>query len=328
MTIKILKPGILDTLQDRGRFGYASWGVNSNGAMDQFALSVANALVGNDIENPVMEIHFPGPEILFSSDALISITGAEFSASVNDQLLPSWKSIQLSAGSVLRFTRKQKGMRCYLAIHGGFQVDPWLGSVSTNLKAHTGGLDGRGLKKNDEVGIKSGYLTSRLEKKFSILPWTANASHVYNDNQPILFTPGIEWEWLEESGKKTILSKEFSIASSSDRMATFLLHDQLQFKRTDQLLSSAVTFGTIQALPSGKLCVLMADHQTTGGYPRVGHIISAHLPRFAQLSPSENFSFKQVSVEEAEKMLFSLQSSVMALKISLKEKLNHRYGVD
>lgn len=323
-----MKTGILDTLQDRGRFGFAKWGINSNGAMDQFAMNVANALVGNDHGIAVMEIHFPGPEILFSTDALVSLTGADFSANVNDQPIPIWKSIQLSSGSVLRFSRKLKGMRCYLAIHGGFEVAPWLGSVSTNLKSHTGGFEGRGLKKNDELTINSGWLTSRLKKKLSILPWSANTNHVYDDNEPILFTAGNEWGWLDESSQKNVLSGKFSIASSSDRMGIFLLHETLQFKRTEQLLSSAVTFGTIQALPSGKLCVLMADHQTTGGYPRVGHIISSHLPRFAQLSPGEKFSLKKVSVEEAEKMLFSLQSSAMALATSLKEKLNHRYAVD
>lgn len=296
--------------------------------MDQFAMNVANSLVGNEPDSAVIEIHFPGPEIQFSSNALISLTGADFSANVNGQPVPVWKTIQLPSGSVLSFSRKQKGMRCYLAIHGGFELQDWLGSMSTNLRSHTGGFNGRALKKNDELSIRRTQLASKLESTLAILPWTANVSHVYPNSHPIFFTKGNEWEWLEEQSRQTISSEKFLVDPASDRMATFLRHGPLALQRKEQLLSSAVVFGTIQCLPSGKLCVLMADHQTTGGYPRVGHIITAHLPRFAQLSPGENFSLEQTAVEDAEKMLFSLHSSVVTLTSSLREKLNHRYGID
>ena len=328
MKIKMGKTGILDTLQDEGRFGFSKWGINTNGAMDRFAMAAANALVGNNPNTAVMEIHFPGPELVFPSAALISLAGADFSAVISDQNIPVWKTIQVSSGSVLRFSRKQKGMRSYLAIHGGFEVTPWLGSISTNIKSHTGGWEGRSLKKNDELPIGVGPMSTRINNELVIFPWSVNASPVYDESGPVDFAFGNEWSWLDHASQSSFAKHQFSILPSSDRMATFLAHDTLHLKHTRQLLSSAVTVGTIQALPSGKLCVLMSDHQTTGGYPRVGHIISAHLPRFAQLSPGDTFTFQHTSIKEAEKMLFSLQSSVMALTTSLKHKLHKHYGVD
>lgn len=325
--IRILKTGILDTFQDNGRFGFAKWGVNTNGAMDQFALGTANALVGNELDTNVLEIHFPGPEILFLSDSLICLTGADFAPTINGTTIPVWKSIHVQAGAVLGFAKKVKGMRSYLSVHGGFNLPAWLGSASTNLKSKTGGLDGRALKKGDEIAFNERKLIPKTTTDLIIFPWSVNHSFVYS-NEPVQIIPGSEWNWLDQNSARVIVSDKVAVESSSDRMASFLRHDPIKFVRRDQLLSSAVTFGTIQALPSGKLCVLMADHQTTGGYPRVAHIISAHLPKFSQLSPGETFTFSQTTVEEAEKMLLSLQSSLLSLNKNLQEKLFNHYGVN
>src|SRR5688500_7585274 len=135
MSVKIVKAGILDTVQDSGRIGYARWGINPNGAMDPFAMAVSNALVGNETNLAVFELHFPAAEFLFQHRALISLTGADFSPTLNGHPIPLWRTIEVGAASVLKFTRKQKGMRCYLSIHGGLDIPNWLGSLSTNLKA-------------------------------------------------------------------------------------------------------------------------------------------------------------------------------------------------
>jgi antagonist of KipI len=325
--IGILKSGILDTFQDVGRFGFAKWGVNNNGAMDTFASRVANALVGNALEATVLEIHFPGPEVIFLSDSLICLTGADFAPSINGTLVPVWKSIQVPAGAVLTFEKKVKGMRSYLSIHGGFDLSAWLSSSSTNLKSKTGGLHGRALKQGDEIASNEPKLILKNNSGVTVFPWSVNHSFVYSDER-VKIVRGNEWDWLDETSARQLLSGEITVESSSDRMASFLRHDPIKFVRNDQLLSSAVTFGTIQALPSGKLCVLMADHQTTGGYPRIAHIASAHLPKFSQLRPGEMFTISQTTVEEAEKMLLSLQSSLQSLQKNLHEKLLRHYGVN
>jgi antagonist of KipI len=328
MNVRITKSGLLDTLQDEGRFGYAKWGINTNGVMDLFAMAAANALVANDLQTPVIEMHFPAGEVFFSAPALIAIAGADFSPAINGIAVPRWKSVEVAAGSLLTFSKKTKGVRCYLSIHGGFDIASWLGSASTNLKSMTGGFNGRALKKNDLLEIKSGRFEPNFKDELKIFPWSVNSNEIYND-QPVMITRGKEWEWLTTSSQDLITSARFAIAPNSDRMALFLQqHEVVQFQRTEQLLSSAVSFGTIQALPSGNLCVLMADHQTTGGYARVAHVISAHHPRLAQITPGEEFSFKETSIEEAEKMLFSLRSSIIELAKSLKEKLFHHYGFD
>lgn len=324
--IKIIKAGILDTVQDDGRFGFAKWGINSNGAMDHFARAVGNALIGNAPGTAVIEMHFPAPQILFSSNAIISITGADFSPEVNGLPVPGGKAINLPAGSLLTFTRRKKGMRCYLSVHGGFAVPSWLGSASTNLKSKTGGLSGEGLKTAEEIAF--GHQTFKgINREVVVFPWSVNRSLVYDD-RPVCFLPGREWSALATSSATRITTTPFSIESSSDRMASFLKHDPIHFSNNDQLLSAAVTFGTMQALPSGKLCVLMADHQTTGGYPRVGHIITAHLPKFSQLSPGETFSFEETTAEEAEKMLLSLQSWIVTLSKNVHQKLSDHYGLN
>jgi antagonist of KipI len=154
MSISIAKPGLLDTIQDLGRFGYGNWGVNPGGVMDTYAARVANMLVGNEIGEAVMEIHFPGAQILFEQNALISLTGADFSPTLNDELLPLWRPIVVRKNTVLHFPRLQSGARCYLAVHGGFCAEKWLGSYSTNMKAEAGGYQGRKLEKGDELSFR------------------------------------------------------------------------------------------------------------------------------------------------------------------------------
>lgn len=322
--IRILKPGILDTLQDKGRFGFAKWGINSNGAMDQFAFQVSNALVGNQRNTVAIEMHFPAPQFLFLADALISLAGGDFTPTINGTPVGNWKTIQVVEGSVLSFTKKVKGARCYLAVHGGFNVPLWLGSSSTNLKSRTSGFEGRALKAGDEIASGESKIQF-LKKEINVLPWTVNPKTVY-ENRSIAITPGNEWSWLDARAIDLLRNGTFSLEASSDRMAFFLRHDPVRFVKREQLLSSAVTFGTIQALPSGKLCVLMADHQTTGGYPRVAHVVSAHLPRLSQFTPGDNFGFSVTTVEEAEKMLLSLQDFIVTLEQTLQNKLNDYYG--
>jgi len=326
MSLSIIKAGLLDTIQDTGRNGYGNWGINPGGAMDKYAAQVANMLVGNCCTAPLLEIHFPGPQILFEQNALIAITGADFEPMLNDEHIPLWQPVVTRKNTLLHFPKLNKGSTCYLSIHGGFCAEKWLNSYSTNLKAGAGGSNGQPLKKGDELNLKESTIyfagLLRENKNLRVLPWHADVRSVYDDLSEILVIPGHEWPLLSEDSKKDFLDKEFSIHPSSDRMGFQLKGAELCMCRKIELLSSPVSFGTIQLLPDGQMIVLMADHQTTGGYPRVGHVISAHLPRLAQLRPGDPVKFKFTDIETAEKLLNMHDHQLKILQRACSNRLN------
>lgn len=318
MSIRVLKPGLLDSIQDNGRYGYSQWGINPGGSMDRYAAQVANMLVGNLPDAPVLEIHFPGPQLLFEQTTLISICGSDFSPMLVDEPLPTWQPIVVRRNTALYFDKLISGGRCYLAIHGGMEADCWLGSGSTHLKAKLGGHQGRKLEKLDQLLPRDTfmYFPAWLQenKDFTPLHWRADVQKTYEHPHEIYITEGREWSLLQDGSKEDLLNEGFTIHPSSDRMGYLLKGETLQLKQPLELTSSGVNFGTVQLLPNGQLVVLMADHQTTGGYPRIAHVISAHLPKLAQLRPSDCVHFKMVSLSAAEDLLIQQQKDLLVLQ--------------
>jgi len=267
MALSIIKPGILDTIQDMGRYGFGDWGINPGGVMDRYAAQVANMLVGNCSSEAVLEIHFPGPQILFEQNAMIAITGGDFSPTLDDEPISTWQPVVMRKNTVLHFPKFKQGARCYLAVHGGFCIDKWLNSYSTNLKAGIGGWKGQALKKGDELSLKEstiyfpGFL--REDKNLRVLPWRADTRKTYNYPHEIFITTGNEWSQLIESSQDNFHENNFIIHPSSDRMGYNLKGVPLELDNQRELISSAVSFGTLQLLPGGQVIVLMADHQTT-----------------------------------------------------------------
>src|SRR6266487_2320422 len=149
MSVLVIKQGLLDTMQDAGRYGYQHLGINPCGAMDIVAATIANMLAGNNKDEAVIELHYPASSFLFEDDCMIALSGADFQATINNELIPVSTSVMVSNGSVLEFTQYRRRTRCYLAVHGGWDIDHWLNSYSTNIKAIGGGYYGRALKKND-----------------------------------------------------------------------------------------------------------------------------------------------------------------------------------
>lgn len=327
MSLLVLQSGILDTVQDTGRYGYARWGINPGGAMDRYAAQVANFLVGNSPDEAVVEIHFPAFQVVFHQDTLMSITGGDFEPSVDSIPLPLWKPVMVKKDAVLSFQRKRQGYRCYLAVHGGFDIPKWLGSTSTNVKIRTGGFEGRSLKKGDVLSFRPGrYDQSFPENGLRVLPWSVNPSEVYAERDCISFTKGNEWSWLTAESKTKITDEYLTVHPTSDRMACYFQPLGLTLQRKRELLSSAVTFGTMQLLPNGELVILMADHQTTGGYPCIGHVASAHLPKLSQCAPLEKIRLKPISTEAAEKMLISLREGLQQLEQTCRQNLDRYYA--
>ena len=179
MSLLITRNGLLDTIQDGGRYGYQHLGINAGGAMDSIAMRVANLLVGNDASEAVIEMHFPAAEILFESTVLIALAGADFLATINGEAVPTLHPVMIREGATLRFTRQESGARIYLAVQGGFVAEEWLHSYCTNLKAKAGGFNGRALQKNDRIQLKQGpqYDFSDGDHFFEILPGRQRAQN-------------------------------------------------------------------------------------------------------------------------------------------------------
>jgi antagonist of KipI len=326
MSFSIIKPGLLDTIQDMGRNGYGNWGINPGGSMDRYAAEVANLLVGNCRQEAVLEIHFPGPQILFEQNTLIAITGGDFSPTVNDEPIPRWQPVVVRKNTVLLFPSLVQGSRCYISVHGGYCMEKWLGSYSTNLKAGAGGWCGQPLKKGDELPFSENtiYFAGLLKENSNVevLPWRVNTEKIYRCPHEMAFIPGNEWNLLSAGSKNNFLESGFLINPSSDRMGYQLKGPALTMVKQEELVSSAVSFGTVQLLPDGQLIILMADHQTTGGYPRIAHVVSAHLPKLAQLRPADTIQFKMMDNAKAEELLMWQQKELHILQRACRDHLN------
>ncbi len=318
--LSIIKTGLLDTLQDAGRIGQAASGINRNGPMDSYAMQVANALVGNMPSEAVIEMHFPAATICFNKAALIAFSGADFDAVTDGTSLPVNKPLLIPKGTVVSFIKKIYGNRLYLAVSGGFAVKPWLQSVSTNLAAGAGGLNGCKFIKDNTIAFKktAPWQTTILK----ILPWRADTASAYIDAHYYYFIKGPEWDWLAPQSQHFFLQYPFTIATQSDRMAIRLQGEKMTTIKTEELVSAAVTMGTMQLLPNGEVLVLMADHQTTGGYPRIGTIISAHLPKLAQAVAGSYVHLLHVEQKMAEALLIAQQNQLNTLQAACKFKLD------
>lgn len=305
MSIKVIKAGIFDTIQDNGRHGFSKWGINPGGSMDLFASQATNAVLGNDLGEAVIECHFPSSTFLFERSAIICIAGADFTPTIGDYRLPLWTPVRVTQGSVLKFASRQNGARAYLALKGGLQIAQWLNSKSTNVKAAAGGWKGRPLKQGDEIPFNTKKIFDRHALHF--FPWRVRVDHIYAAPDVLSFITGPHFHWLSNESQQWLNGEsDLEIDLASDRMAYRLKHAPLTYTNREELLSSGVAFGTIQGLPSGLTAMLMADHQTTGGYPNLGQVATADLPKLAQMSPTNRFRLRSISVEEAENKLLSL----------------------
>jgi antagonist of KipI len=261
------------------------------------------------------EIFFPAPDILFEQNALITITGANFSPMINGDGIKTGRPVMVKKNTVIQFPQKKKGQCCYLAVHGGFKLTPWLNSCSTNLKAAAGGFEGRKLQRGDCIVLNKDFCHDRLKEADIIkLHWRAAPITDESGDEEIFVLPGNEWSYLTKQSKSVFCNNNFQVALSSDRMGYRLNGDKLISENNAELVSAAVNSGTIQLLPNGELIVLMADSQTTGGYPRIAHVISVHLPKLAQKQPGEKIKFTIVDQAIAENLLLKQKLHLQQLK--------------
>jgi antagonist of KipI len=314
MSLLVTKEGLLTTVQDLGRYGRRSFGVNPSGVMDRTATRLLNLLLGNNENAPVFEMHFPAGEYLFEQSTSFAIGGADFSEHLSNEPIANWSMIRANAGDLLKFTRKTAGNRAYLAVKGGFEVQPWLDSASTSLVTSTGGFQGRRLCTGDRIpfagtGEPMHQPSTRIGT--SLLP-------AYSPVPSLRILAGPEFDELTGKSQHEFLTNKFDISPRSDRMGFRLSGPPLSRLSDSEMLSSGTTFGTIQLLPDGQMIVLMADHQTTGGYPRIGTIASIDLPLIAQLGPGNKVSFELIDQVEAERLVIKLERDIAYFKTGLR----------
>lgn len=315
MSILVLNKGWLATMQDLGRPGYAQYGINRSGAMDPLALQVANYLLGNEGSAAALEICFPASGFLFLESTLMVLAGADFGASIDGKAIESYRPVWIAAGTELHFQHKHWGQYAYLCVQGGFDLKPWLNSQSTNLKAAQGGWQGRGLQKGDVLPLKTTISSTGKETK--IASYYANLAPFY-DSKAIRFIPGQHFETLTQASQAHLSTQNWKITPASDRMGYRLAGEKLELVQAESLLSAGLSRGSIQLPPNGQPIVLMADHQTTGGYPILGQVIQADWPKLAQKGAGQNVHFQPTTLADAAHALQRQLKGINLLKIALK----------
>lgn len=310
MNAVIKKPGIFTSLQDCGRPGFRSFGVPPGGAMDRTALRLINVLLGNVEYAAALEMHFPAPEIVFEDSVDFAIGGAEFDAELNGRPIDNWRRFSASANDLLRFNGRRLGTRAYLAVAGGFEFDPPLGEQTVRIESGTRLQVAEGsppIQALIGLGISRNLITR------------------YSRSPIVRVLEGNETRLLTAKNEEMLFRQQFTILSDSNRMGYRLSGEPLHLLVEDELISSGVTCGTIQLLPDGQMIVLMADHQTTGGYPRIAHVISADLPLLGQLGPGDKVSFERVGIETAEATSLQFESDIRMLRAGVAMRLLPRF---
>lgn len=307
MTIKVIKPGLLSSFQDTGRHGFQHWGVPVSGVMDEAAHELCNVLVGNPRSFTTLEMTLQGPTLHFQAKALIALAGADLGATLNGEPFKPGMARVVPADSVLSFGKREQGARSYLAVGGGFLLPSVMNSSSTNTRGGFGGLRGRALQAGDLIPICS---------SFANVPRLANVMDPtgHDDGQPIRIMTGREWAFFSEQSRQDFLTGSYTLTGDSDRMGYRLTGEALTLETPCELLSESVAFGTVQVPPSGQPLILMADRQTTGGYPRIAQVASVDLPRLAQMLPGDTLQFSLIDLHDAQRLFIDRARSIKAME--------------
>lgn len=306
----VLKPGMLTTIQDRGRWGWQSRGVPVAGPMDPCGHRVSNALVGNDPDAATLEITLLGPELAFEDERLAAIAGAEFDVVVDDRPAPWNAAFLVPSGAHVRFRGRKQGVRAYLSVAGGIDVPLTLGSRSTHVISGMGGLDGRALKAGDRIA-----LGDRSTARGAAPALDAPVVPLPKGEAVIRVLPGPQREYFSRDALDVLQSAPYVIAQNSDRMGFRLTGPRLVHARGADIISDATPLGVLQVPASGQPILLMADRQTAGGYPKLATVITADVAVAGQLGPGDTIRFSVCSSRDAMAALIAQERALMALEL-------------
>ena len=301
MIMKVITPGPLSTVQDGGRFGYMSTGFGSGGAMDLRAMRIANILVGNNPDDGVVEMTMMGMTVEFDCEAVIALTGADMQPKLVgadkqprfEDGVPMYRTIQVLPGDRLTMGAAKSGMRGYLAVTGGFNIDPVMGSMSTNMKVKLGGFQGRKLQAGDKVPLRR---ESNLTQTGTV---KCDPENDYPKVALVRVMFGPQEDYFTDKGIQTFLNACYSVSGQSDRMGVRLEGEKIENKNGVDIISDGIAYGSVQIPASGTPIIMMADRQTTGGYAKIATVITADLYKIAQAKPGSYIRFQAVTEKEA-----------------------------
>ena len=306
MGIRVLKPGMLTTVQDLGRTGYQSQGFSVAGVMDVRSFKIANLLLDNPENEAVLEFTLIGPTLEFTSATIIAITGGDFQPMINGEPAPMYTAIYMNKGDILKFGSARTGSRGYIAFSSYLDIPVVMGSRCTNMKSSIGGFKGRKLQADDYIRfrIKRRYLPFFLSRK---LP----GDHFEEDSTTLRVVMGPQDDLFSKQGIETFLNEEYTVTNDFDRMGCRLEGPFIAPKEASDIISDGIAFGSIQVPAHGKPIILLADRQTTGGYAKIATVASVDIPKLVQRKTDHKIRFEAISVEEAQR-LYRKQSKEFA----------------
>lgn len=299
MGFRVIKGGMLTTVQDLGRSGYQSQGFNVGGVMDIRAFRIANLLLDNPENEAVLECTLIGPTLEFTAAQIISITGGDFRPELNDEPIPMYTAIYVNKGDVLKLGSARTGRTCYIAFSNYLQVPVVMGSRSTNLKCGIGGFKGRRLMDGD-------YLEMRIKRRVYLpffLSRTLPLREYEDDNITLRVIMGPQDNMFTKKGIESFLGSEFTVSSNFDRMGVRLDGSFIETKRGSDIISDGIAFGAVQVPAHGKPIILLSDRQTTGGYAKIATVAGVDLPKLVQCRTDDKIRFKPITVEEAQALI-------------------------
>jgi antagonist of KipI len=306
MMMDVIDGGFFTTVQDGGRIGYRNAGVPVGGVMDAWAYRLANALVGNEGDEAVLEATMSGPTLRFHVETVIAVCGGDFPCTLNGEPMAMWKPVIIRPGDVLKVGVCQAGWRAYIAVSGGIGVPSVMGSRSTYVPAQLGGLSGRPLQPGDVLPIGTAR-EHNIRKPFRWGLSSDAGRYIDGKTKTVRAVPGPEYSEFTPESRRQFFAARYHVTPQSDRIGYRLSGPALVLGREREMVSEAVVFGTVQVPTSGQPIVLMADSQTTGGYPRIAQVAAADLPVLAQARPGDRIQFQPVAPEEAVQLYIEQQ---------------------
>lgn len=295
--ILVHRSGLFTTIQDLGRYGYQRYGVSVSGAMDRTALRIGNRIVGNPDGEAGLEVTLQGPELEFATGGVIAVTGADLSPTLNGHSIPMWYAVPVRGGDLLQFGPRRQGSRAYVCVNGGFDVPKVFGSRSTDARAGIGGLDGRRISKGDHLyfGEAAGRRPTFIARE---LPIPARPAYLAAPTLRVVLGPQVER--FSEKTVRLFFSSRYVVSTDSDRMGFRLNGAPVPHRRSSlEWISDATAAGTIQVPADQRPILLMADCQTTGGYPKIASVTTVDMAHAGQLAPGDWVGFTLIAADEA-----------------------------
>ena len=307
-TFEVIQPGFLTTVQDLGRYGYQQYGVPISGAMDNYALRVANLLVGNNEGEACLEITLLGLQLRVLEDTAIAITGADLSPTSNKSPLPMWQVMMVNRGDIISFPKPMSGCYGYIAVAGGINVPEVMGSRSTYIRSHLGGFEGRALRAGDRLNISKappGITERRLPSQY--IP-------EYHNRSELRVLLGPQDDYFTKEGIHTFLNSEYTVSTEANRVGYRLHGPRIEHKAEADIISDGIPLGAVQVLGDGSPIILLADRQPTGGYAKIAVVITVDITGLAQAKPGDAVRFVPVTEEGAHLALHEYEQKMLTIK--------------